>query len=204
MFTPSATANTSSNVLGRLDFLRNLKDPIHDSTMGINATQPSSIRLAVDSSASSTSRSRFRTQAHHLRQVLARYPFIHSEKFDLHLSPTKTQLPPRDPNAESGTTWVHTAVGVYAPVRLHIVPPPSSLFKFIRPVARWDMELNRELTGERGRRCVVNIRCSRPIPLLNLFFCCKDLDLTFVVLTHPLRCAIYLFLLLQHCGQLSQ
>jgi hypothetical protein len=35
---------------------------------------------------SSTSRSRFRTQAH-LRQALARYLFIHSERFDLCLSP---------------------------------------------------------------------------------------------------------------------
>jgi hypothetical protein len=64
-------------------------------------------------------------------------PFIHSENFDLRLSPTETQLPPRGPDAECGTTWVHTTVGVYASVRLQVVPPPSSLFKFIRPVARW-------------------------------------------------------------------
>jgi hypothetical protein len=132
--------------------------------MSVNAT------TSIDSPCrrlvrSSTSRSRFRTQAHHLRQALARYPFIHSEKFDLRLSPTETQLPPRSPDAECGTTWVHTAMGVYAPVRLHIVPPSSSLFKFIRPVARWDMELNRKLAGGQGRRCVVKIRCSRPIPL---------------------------------------
>ena len=41
--------------------------------------------------------------------------------------------------------------------------------KLIRPVARWDMELNRELTGGRGRRCVVKIRCSCPIPLTSSF-----------------------------------
>ena len=159
-------ANTSSN--GRLDFLPNLKDSIHDSAMSVNAT---SINSKIDSPCrrlvrSSTSRSRFRTQAHHLRQALARCPFIHSENFDLRLSPTETQPPPRGPDAESGTTWVHTAVGVYAPMRLHIVPPSSSLFKFIRPVARWDMELNRKLAGGRGRRCV---RCSRPIPLTSSF-----------------------------------
>jgi hypothetical protein len=68
-------------------------------------------------------------------------------------------------NAECGTTWVHTAVGVYAPVRLHIVPPPSSLVYFIRLVAQWDMELDRKSTGGQRRRCVVNIRCSWPIPL---------------------------------------
>jgi hypothetical protein len=141
---------------------------MHDSAMSVNAITSidSPCRRLVGSS---TNRSRFRTQAHHLRQALARYLFIHSEKFDLRLSPTETQLPPRGPDAESGTTWVHTAVGVYAPVRLHIVPPPSSLFKFIRPVVRWDMELNRELTGERGWRCVIKIRCSRPIPLTSSF-----------------------------------
>ena len=100
--------------------LRNLKDPIHDSAMSVNATTSigSPCRRLVGSS---TRRSRFRTQAHHLRQALARYPFIHSEIFDLRLSPTEsmTRLPPRGPDAECGTTWVHTAVGVYAPVRLH-------------------------------------------------------------------------------------
>ncbi len=44
-------ANTSGNVLGQLDFLPNLKDPMHDSAMNVNATQQSSIRLAVASSA---------------------------------------------------------------------------------------------------------------------------------------------------------
>jgi hypothetical protein len=145
-----------------------LKDRMHDSAMSVNATTSidSPCRRLVGSS---TSRSRFRTQAHHLRQALVRYPFIHSEEIDLRLSPTETQLPPCGPDAESGTTWVHTAVGVYAPVRLHIVPPPSSLFNFIRPVARWDTELNRELRGQRGRRCVVKIRCSWPIPLTSSF-----------------------------------
>jgi len=130
VFTPSAAANSSGNVLGQLDFLPNLKDRMHDSAMSVNATTSidSPCRRLVGSS---TSRSRFRTQAHHLRQALVRYPFIHSEEIDLRLSPTETQLPPCGPDAESGTTWVHTTVGVYAPVRLHIVPPPSSLFKFI-------------------------------------------------------------------------
>jgi hypothetical protein len=32
-----------------------------------------------------------------------------------------------------------------------------------------DVELNRELTGGRGRRCVVKICCSRPIPLTSSF-----------------------------------
>ena len=98
-----------------------------DSAMSVNTTTSidSPCRRLVGSS---TSRSRFRTQAHHLRQALARYPFIHSEKFDLCLLPTETQLPPRGPDAECGTTWVHIMVGVYAPVRLlHIGPPPSSL-----------------------------------------------------------------------------
>jgi hypothetical protein len=37
---------------------------------------------------------RFRTQAHHLRRALARYPFIHSENFHLRLSTeTVTRLP---------------------------------------------------------------------------------------------------------------
>jgi hypothetical protein len=100
LFTPwSAAANSSGNVLGQLDFLPNLKDPMHDSAMSVNATTSidSPCRRLIDSS---TSRSRFRTQAHHLRQALASYPFIHSENFDLCLLPTEIQLPPRGPDAE--------------------------------------------------------------------------------------------------------
>jgi len=78
-----------------------LRDPVYDSAMGVNATTiiDSPRRRLVRSS---TSRSRFRTQAHHLRQALARYPSIHYEKFDLRLSPMATQLPPHGPmlNAE--------------------------------------------------------------------------------------------------------
>ena len=63
--------------------LRNLKDPIHDSAMSINAT--TSIGLPchrlVGSSIRRSRLSRFHTQAHH-RQPLARYPFIHSEEFN--------------------------------------------------------------------------------------------------------------------------
>ena len=123
--TPPATSLDN-----RLDFLPNLKDRMHDSAMSVNATTSidSPCRRLVGSS---TSRSRFRTQAHHLRQALVRYPFIHSEEIDLRLSPTETQLPQRGPDAECGTTWVHTMVGVYASVRLNIIPPPSSLFEFI-------------------------------------------------------------------------
>ena len=38
LFTPSAAANTSGNDLGQLDFLPNLKGPMHDSAMSVNAT----------------------------------------------------------------------------------------------------------------------------------------------------------------------
>jgi hypothetical protein len=60
-------------------FPPNLKDPMHDSAMSVNATQQSSIRLAVASSAPVQAGQG--SQAHH-RQPLARYPFIHSEEFD--------------------------------------------------------------------------------------------------------------------------
>ena len=83
LFTPSAAANTSSNVLRRLDFLPNLKDPIHDSAMSVNATTSidSPCRRLVGSSTRRSRSPRFHTQAHH-RQPLARYPFIRSEEFD--------------------------------------------------------------------------------------------------------------------------
>jgi len=50
LFILSAAANTPGNVLGRLDFLPNLKDSIHDSAMSVNAdkhrfTLPSTRRL---------------------------------------------------------------------------------------------------------------------------------------------------------------
>jgi hypothetical protein len=83
LFTPSAAANASGNVLGRVDFLRNLKDPIHDSAMSVNATTSidSPCRRLVGSSTRRSRSPRFHTQAHH-RQPLARYAFIHFEEFD--------------------------------------------------------------------------------------------------------------------------
>ncbi len=45
LFTLSAAANTSGNVLGQLDFLPNLKDPMHDSAMSVNTTTSVTVLL---------------------------------------------------------------------------------------------------------------------------------------------------------------
>jgi len=78
------------------------------------------------------------------------------------------RLPPRGPDAECRISWVHTAVGVYAPVRLHIIPPPSSLLIYQTggPMGYGDeQEVNRRTAAA----VMVNICCSRPIPLTSSF-----------------------------------
>jgi hypothetical protein len=92
-----------------------------------------------------------------------------------------TQLPPRGPDAECGTTLVHTAVGVYAPVRLHIVPPPSSLQIY---QTGGPMGYGAEQGVNRRTRTAVRGQDSLLLPHSpNLLFCFKGL--AFVVLTHP-------------------
>ena len=74
LFILSAAANTSGKVLGRLDFLPNLKDSIHNFAMSVNATTSTNSpcrRLF----GFSTSRSRFRTHGSHHRWTSYRRSF---------------------------------------------------------------------------------------------------------------------------------
>ena len=102
LFTPSAVANTSGNVLGRPDFLPNLKDLMHDSAMGVNATTIIDLprRRLVSSS---TGRSRFHTQAS--RDILFSFRRIRPV-FDLRLSPVS---PPLQIDQTRGSMGVYRA-----------------------------------------------------------------------------------------------
>src|SRR6266851_6597805 len=112
----------------------NLKDPIHDSAMSVNATTSidSPCRRLVSSSTSRSRLSRFHTQAHHRQPLLvARYPFIHSEEFN------------------QNSTYAS-----------HPCPP----FKLIRHVARWERYGAEEKVGRRTGTAVCGQCCSWPIP----------------------------------------
>jgi hypothetical protein len=163
--TPSAAADTSGNVLGELDFLPNLKDP--HARLCDERQYDDKHRFALPS-----------TRLLQYEQVEVPYPgspsspgfseiFIlknltyasHQRKHNYHHA-----APMLNPERRGFTLrWEYMLLSGYISSRRH---PLSSK---IQPVARWDMELNRELTGERGRRCLAKIRFSPTIPLTSSF-----------------------------------
>jgi len=89
-------------------------------------------------------------------------PFRHLYFSSVHSPPT----PPLQPLPQM-TITMFVPIMVLGPVRKKSTRSPAHtlLFKVIRPVAD-EIELAGRLSGGQGRRCVGNIRCSHPGPLV--------------------------------------